>query len=70
MNIFENKVNKQTIPDDLDTIVHFTIDGSEPVPSAQLGLSHSTKIYTSPFSLPPGKQIVKAVAVARYVWEL
>ncbi|XP_067682776.1 double zinc ribbon and ankyrin repeat-containing protein 1-like isoform X1 [Haliotis asinina] len=47
-----------------DTDIHYTINGTRPNPFQKMG-EKCTLQYRGPFTLPPGKQTVKAVAVSR-----
>lgn len=47
--------------------IYYTMDGSKPEPFAVLGTDRSTFRYRGPFTLPDGKQTVKAMATSRSV---
>lgn len=45
--------------------LYYTIDGNKPEPFAALGTDRSTFKYRGAFTLPAGKQTVKALATSR-----
>ncbi|KAJ8308223.1 hypothetical protein KUTeg_013097 [Tegillarca granosa] len=48
-----------------DADIFYTINGKKPDPFPKVGMEKYTMQYRGPFTLPPGKQTVKAVAVSK-----
>ena len=45
--------------------IYYTMDSRKPEPFAPLGTDRSTFKYRGPFTLPEGKQTVKAMATSK-----
>jgi hypothetical protein len=53
--------------DQRDVEIFYTINGKKPDPFPKVGSERYTMQYFAPFTLPAGKQTVKAMAVSKYV---
>lgn len=51
--------------DSKDVDIHYTINGTKPDPFPKTGVVRCTMQYVGPFTLPPGKQTVRCVAVSK-----
>ncbi|KAL5008801.1 hypothetical protein ScPMuIL_014382 [Solemya velum] len=51
--------------DTREVTIYYTINGSKPDPFPRVGVEKFTMQYRGPFTLPPGKQTVKALALAK-----
>jgi len=54
--------------DTAGAVIYYTLNGEKPAPFQTIGpAAKATFVYREPFSLPGGKQTIKAVAVSEYV---
>lgn len=49
----------------LDATIYYTINGTKPDPFPKVGVEKCTMQYMGPFTLPSGKQTVKAIGVSK-----
>jgi len=54
--------------DTANAAIYYTLNGEKPAPFQTIGpAAKATFMYHEPFTLPGGKQTIKAVAVSEYV---
>lgn len=53
------------VADQKDVEIFYTINGKKPDPFPKVGSERFTMQYFAPFTLPAGKQTVKAMAVSK-----
>jgi len=62
-----NYVNDDCV-DTANAVIYYTLNGEKPAPFQTIGpAAKATFMYHEPFTLPAGKQTIKAVAVSEYV---